>query len=65
MFWIFWADFHRSLGIKLHENPSILSRANACGVMDMAKITGAFRDGANVPKNNKAFCSVTVYLRKW
>jgi len=43
------------LDIKLHENPSSGSRANACGVIDMAKITGAFRDNANIPKKNKAF----------
>ena len=52
------------LDIKLHENPSSGSRANACGVIDMAKITGAFRDNANIPKKNKAFFSLTVYLRK-
>jgi hypothetical protein len=51
--------------IKLHENPSSGSRGNTCGDIDMAKITSNFRDGANVAKMNKTFCSVAIYVGKW
>ena len=30
--------------IKFHENPSSGSRADTCGLMDMTKLIGAFRE---------------------
>ena len=47
--------FEKCQNIKFHENPSSGSRVLACGQTerwtDMAKLTFAFRNFANMPKN--------------
>ena len=43
--------FEKYSGIKLHENPSSVSRDVPCGRTDMAKLIVAFRNFVNAPKN--------------
>jgi hypothetical protein len=52
------------LDVRLHENTSSGSRANARGVIDMVKITGSFRNGANVPKKEQGVLFCHCLLRK-
>ena len=43
--------FEKVLNIKFHQNPSVGSRVVAFGQTDMEKLTVAFRNFANTPKN--------------
>jgi hypothetical protein len=43
--------FDKSSNIKFHENPSSRSQAVSCGRTYMKKLTVAFRNFANAPKN--------------
>ena len=53
--WIFRQIFEKYSNIKFYENPSSVSRVVPCGRMDgrtdMTKLTVAFRNFANAPKN--------------
>ena len=42
----------KSPNINFHENPFIRSRVVPCGRTDMMKLTAAFRNFANAPKND-------------
>jgi len=43
--------FEKYSNIKFHENPSIGSRVDPCGQMDMTKLIVVFRNSENAPKN--------------
>jgi hypothetical protein len=43
--------FEKSLNIKFNQNPSIGSRVVPCGRTNMKKLTVAFCNFANAPKN--------------
>jgi len=47
--------FEKSSNIKFHENPSSGSRAAPYGRTDMTNLIVAFRNFANVPKNDNPF----------
>jgi len=48
---LFIQIFEIYLDIKFHENPSSCSRVVTCGQTDMTKVTVAFSNFANAPKN--------------
>jgi len=45
-------DFLKILKYNFHENPSSGSRVVVCGRTDMMKLTVAFHNFANTPKNH-------------
>ena len=51
--------FENISNIKFHQNPSNGSRVVPCGQTDMTKLTVAFRNVANAPKN----CTFSVFKR--
>jgi len=61
--------FEKSSNIKFHENLSSESRVVPCVRTDMAKLTVAFRNMANAPKNVfsgsafRQYCSLTYHQK--
>jgi len=61
--------FEKSSNIKFHENPSIGSRVIPCVRTDMKKLTVAFRNMVNAPKNVysmsafRQYCSLTYHQK--
>ena len=49
----FSRDFRKIINIKFHENPSSGSRVDPCGLTVMTKLTVAFRNTANVFRNEQ------------